>query len=132
MITSEKLASTILLADDDEDSRSIFETLFEFEGFQVLHARDGRSAVEVVRRDKPDLVLLNLIMPHMSGHQVLEAIRADRETEEIPCVLLTGDARHEQMGRALLNGADGFLTKPARPRAVLQVVLRILDERRAV
>lgn len=131
MLPTEQLAATILLADDDEDARCIFETLFEIEGFRVLQAVDGPSAVEMARRTKPDVVLLNLVMPYMSGHQVLQAIRSDSETATIPCLLLTGDARYEQMGRALLHGADGFLTKPAEPRAVLNVVRRILDERYA-
>lgn len=120
---------TILLADDDEDSRTIFGTLFEVEGFDVLHAGDGPSAVELARLRKPDIVLLNLVMPCMDGHAVLEALRTDRETESIPCLLLTGDARFEQMGLALMHGADGFLTKPAVPRVVLEVVQKILAER---
>jgi DNA-binding response OmpR family regulator len=121
----------ILLADDDRDARAIFSVLFEFEGFDVLHADDGRAAVEVVHLLRPDLVILNLFMPHMSGHQVLRALRADRETESIPCLLMTGDARLEQMGLALRNGADGYVIKPAQPRAVLRLVRRLLEEPRA-
>jgi CheY-like chemotaxis protein len=118
----------ILLVDDDHDSRSIFGTLFEIEGFDVLHAPDGATAVEVARNNRPDLVLLNLVMPRMSGYQVLRTLRAQRDTEDIPCLLFTGDARPEQMGRALMNGADGFVSKPAEPRAVLHMVQQMLQE----
>lgn len=121
---------TILLADDDADSRAIYGILFEVEGFDVLHAPDGPSAVETVRLRKPDLVLLNLFLPRMSGHQVLRALRSERATEAIPCLMFTGDARYEQMGMALIHGADGFVTKPAEPRAVLRIVQKLLDERR--
>jgi CheY-like chemotaxis protein len=74
------------------------------------------------------VVLLNLVMPRMSGYQVLRTIRAEEESAEIPCLLFTGDARPEQMGTALIHGADGFVTKPAEPRAVLSLVQRLLDE----
>lgn len=122
---------TILLADDDRDARSIFGMLFEFEGFGVLHAEDGIAAIESVRLHRPDLLLLNLFLPRLSGHQVLQVLRADRETESLPCLLLTGDARLEQMGLALLNGADGYVTKPAEPRAVLRLVKHLLAEPRS-
>lgn len=119
---------TILLVDDDHDARMIFGTLFELEGYDVLHARDGADAVEVVRNNPPDLVMLNLVMPRMSGYQVLKTLRAQDETAEIPCLLFTGDARPEQMGTALMHGADGFVTKPAEPRAVLNLVQQLLEE----
>jgi CheY-like chemotaxis protein len=119
---------TILLVDDDQDARAIFGALFEMEGYQVLHAQDGPSAVEVVRNSRPDVVLLNLVMPRMSGYQVLRTIRAEEGTAEIPCLLFTGDARPEQMGTALMHGADGFVTKPAEPRAVLSLVQQLLEE----
>ena len=119
---------TILLVDDDHDARAIFGTLFELEGFEVLHAHDGPTAVEVVRNSRPDVVLLNLVMPRMSGYQVLRTIRAEEGSSEIPCLLFTGDARPEQMGTALMHGADGFVTKPAEPRAVLSLVQQLLEE----
>ena len=119
---------TILLVDDDQDARAIFGTLFELEGYQVLHAHDGPTAVEVVRNNRPDVVLLNLVMPRMSGYQVLRTIRAEEETSETLCLLFTGDARPEQMGTALMHGADGFVTKPAEPRAVLTLVQQLLEE----
>jgi DNA-binding response OmpR family regulator len=119
---------TILLVDDDHDARAIFGTLFELAGFDVLHASDGAAAVEVARNNPPDLVLLNLVMPRMSGYQVLRRLRSQRETAEVPCLLFTGDARPEQMGTALMHGADGFVTKPAEPRAVLRIVRQILAE----
>jgi CheY-like chemotaxis protein len=121
----------ILLADDDRDSRLVLGTLFEFEGFDVLHAGDGLTAVEMARESSPDVVVLNLFMPRLSGHQVLQALRADEDTASMPCLLITGDARLEQMGRALRNGADGYVTKPVAPRAVLRLVRRLLEEPRS-
>lgn len=117
----------ILLVDDDQDARTIFATLFESEGYEVLHAGDGVAGMQVVRESQPDLVLLNLFMPRMSGYQLLRSIRSEDASAEIPCLLFTGDARYEQMGRALIHGADGFVTKPAKPTAVLAMVQQLLE-----
>lgn len=121
--------STILLADDNEDSLDIFRTIFERAGFRVLLAEHGRAALEVVDRDPPDLILLNLRMPELDGHGVLEELRRRPETEDIPCLVFTGDARFDQMGQAVKRGADGYLTKPAEPRAVVHMVEQLLRER---
>ena len=121
---------TILLADDNEDSREIYRTLFEVVGFRVLLAGDGRTVLTIVGEEKPDLIMLNLIMPELDSHGVLTELRSDPETEEIPCLVFTGDARFATLGRAMENGADAFLTKPAEPMTVLRFVQDLLAERR--
>jgi CheY-like chemotaxis protein len=113
---------TILLADDNEDSRDIYTTIFEVHGYRVLHAEDGLGVLTVVSTDRPDVILLNLHMPELDGHGVLEELRAHPETENLPCLVFTGDARYEQLGRSVQNGADGFLTKPVEPSAVVRFV----------
>ncbi len=120
---------TILLADDNEDSREIYRTLFEVAGYRVIQAPNGAAALSLVGTDRPDLILLNLLMPEVDGHGVLEELRGRPETEDIPCLVFTGDARFEQLGRAVQSGADAFLTKPAEPRAVLRFVEELLRER---
>ena len=120
---------TILLVDDNDDSRDIYRTLFELAGYRVLQAPDGRSALAQVGAQRPDLILLNLLMPELDGHGVLEELRARPETEDILCLVFTGDARFEQLGNAVQSGADAFLTKPAEPRAVLDFVEALLSER---
>ena len=94
---------TILLADDNDDSREIYRAFFEDAGHRVLEAE--------------------------SGLVVLERLRARPHTEDIPCLVFTGDARFEALGKAVHRGADAFLTKPAEPRAVLQFVEELLRER---
>jgi CheY-like chemotaxis protein len=119
---------TILLADDNEDSRDVYTTIFEFAGYRVLHAADGLGVLAVVSTDPPDVILLNLHMPELDGHGVLEELRAHPETENLPCLVFTGDARYEQLGRSVQNGADGFLTKPVEPRAVVRFVEDFLTQ----
>lgn len=119
---------TVLLADDNDDSREIYGTLLTHEGFRVLEARNGAEAIRLSLEERPDLVLLNLLMPEVDGLGVLERLRGDPETSEVPCVCLTGDARMERMGQAMKRGADAFLTKPAEPRHVLKTIRAVLGE----
>lgn len=121
-------AVTILLADDNDDSREIYGTLLTHEGFEVLEARDGEEAVRVSRERRPDVLVLNLLMPELDGLGVLERLRSDPETSAMPCICLTGDARMERMGQAVMKGADAFITKPAEPREVLATIRAVLGE----
>lgn len=121
---------TILIADDNDDSRDVYATLFEVAGYRVIQAENGRAVLRLLDAEKPHLILLNLFMPELDGHEVLRRLRARPETEHIPCLVFTGDARLEQLGRAMQSGADAFLTKPAEPRAVLQFVTELLKEHR--
>jgi CheY-like chemotaxis protein len=123
------LGRTILLADDNEDSREIYRTLLEVAGFRVLLASDGLHVLALVGQEKPDLIMLNLIMPELDGHGVLQELRGDPDTEEIPCLVFTGDARFATLGRAMQNGADAFLTKPAEPLTVLRFIQDLIGER---
>lgn len=119
---------TVLLADDNADSREVYRTLLSHEGFRVLEAGDGKEAVRLSREEQPDVMLLNLLMPKVDGLGVLERLRSDPATEDLPCVCLTGDARMERMGEAMMRGADAFLTKPATPREVLEMILAVLGD----
>lgn len=121
---------TILLSDDNQDSREIYGTMFTHHGFRVIEAEDGATALRLAREEDPDLVVLNLFMPTLDGQSVLRELRADPETEGMLCLLLTGDSRPEQMGQALINGADAYLTKPVSPSQVLEFVREILGQER--
>jgi twitching motility two-component system response regulator PilH len=120
---------TILLADDNEDSREIYRTLFEVAGYRVTEAADGLQVLDQVAQHPPDVIMLNLRMPQLDGHGVLEELRSQPDTEDIPCLVFTGDARFEQLGQSMRSGADAFLTKPAEPRAVLHFIQQLLRER---
>ncbi|MBW3535013.1 MAG: response regulator [Gemmatimonadetes bacterium] len=120
---------TILLADDNADSRDIYRTLFSVHGYDVLEAEDGMRAVEMSADRCPDIILLNLRMPNLDGYGVLQELRSRAATENIPCIVFTGDVRYEQMGRAVMEGAEAFLAKPAEPREVLRFVQEVLRDR---
>ena len=117
----------IIIADDERDIVELVAYNLEREGFSVLKAFDGRGAWEMVRKEKPDLVILDLMMPEVPGMEVCRMIRSHPETAAIPIIMLT--AKSEPLDRilGLEIGADDYLTKPfhvrelvARVRAVLR------------
>ncbi len=114
---------TILVVDDEERLTSLLQAYLQQEGFQVLTAGNGLEALEVVRRDPPDLIVLDIMMPEMDGVEFLKAFRAQHST---PVILLTARVGDEDKVIGLELGADDYLTKPFRPRELLARVRAVL------
>jgi PleD family two-component response regulator len=112
----------ILVVDDEANIRTILTYLLEQEGFAVHQASDGQSALDLMRSDCPDLVILDVMMPDMDGLQVLAAMRGHFQTHNIPVILLTakGDTPHKVQG--LQEGANDYLVKPFVPQ---ELILRV-------
>jgi len=112
----------LLVVEDEQDIAELLRHVFTKEGFQVGVARDGLTALEALRRETPDLVVLDWMLPELSGIDVLKEIRSRTETRMVPVVLLT--ARREEIDRVLglELGADDYVTKPFSAR---ELVLRI-------
>lgn len=104
--------STILVVDDNEPNLELLQAYLAELKCRTLLARDGAEAVELFRRESPDLVLLDIMMPRMSGFQVCEAIRADEHDTRTPVIMVTALNQVADVERALEAGADDFLTKP--------------------
>jgi DNA-binding response OmpR family regulator len=118
---------TVLVVEDDDELRDILHAEFELEGLTVLTATDGSEAVTTVRRLKPDLILMDIMMPVMSGIEATEILKGDEETRHIPIVMLTAAGNKEDIVKGLEVGAIDYITKPffmpelkARLRAILQ------------
>ena len=116
--------TTILIADDDPQLLRLMARNLEFEGYDVLTASDGRTALEITEEKRPDLVLLDIMMPKMDGFTVSQRIR---EFSNIPIIIVTARGQDQDKIRGLDLGADDYLTKPfnvdellARSRAVLR------------
>ena len=112
---------SVLVADDNEHNRELARQCLA-DGFIVIEARDGETALEAARRDKPDLVLLDLSMPRMNGWDVARALKADPETRRISLVACTAHAMSGDRERALAVGFDGYIAKPYRPRELVGCV----------
>jgi DNA-binding response OmpR family regulator len=122
-----KRSLTVLIVEDDDELRDILHAEFELEGLTVLTATDGSEAVTNVRRLKPDLILMDIMMPVMNGIEATEIIKSDEETKHIPIVMLTAAGNKEDIVKGLEAGAIDYITKPffmpelkARLKAILQ------------
>ncbi len=116
------MSGTVLVVDDEKDILDVVEFNLTQSGFNVHVAPDGRTAVEFAREHKPDLILLDLMLPDLSGTEVLRLLRANPSTRDIPIVFLT--ARGEEIDRIVgfELGADDYVTKPF---SVRELVLRV-------
>ena len=106
------MAETILAVDDDIDILELVEASLTADGFDVITASDGRSALESAKDHAPDLILLDLMMPEMDGFEVIERLKSDAATRTIPVIMLTAKAQTHEKIHGLRSGADDYITKP--------------------
>lgn len=103
---------SLVVADDDPDILRLLERRLSRRGYEVVVAADGRAALEAVRRTDPDAVVLDRLMPAMSGEEVCAALKSDERTRAIPVVLLTAQASEREIVEGFGAGADDYFTKP--------------------
>jgi DNA-binding response OmpR family regulator len=126
------VAKTILVVDDEKRLVSVVEAYLEQEGYRVVKAYNGREALHVARDEKPDLIILDVMMPEMDG---LEFMRHHRKEQDTPIILLTAKVESDDRVIGLELGADDYVTKPFRPRELLariKAVLRRVGETKPV
>ena len=111
--------ATILIAEDDHAISDLVAYNLERAGHTPLAAYDGLTALEVARRDKPELILLDQMMPGMDGHGVLRELRRDSRTQNIPVILCTGKSAESDRIWGLRQGAREYVTKPVDPEELL-------------
>jgi CheY-like chemotaxis protein len=117
----------VLVVEDHKTMREAVRMMLEPEGFVVLEATDGDSALEAIRRDPPEMVLLDYGIPGLDGAEVLARLKADPATAPVPVIVVTAmglEAKQE----ALALGAAAFFTKPFSPAALLRTMATALDE----
>ena len=114
---------TILVVDDEKRLVSLVESYLTQEGYRVVTAYNGREALTVARREKPDLIVLDLMMPEMDGYEFMRQHRAEQNT---PIILLTARVDDEEKIIGLELGADDYVTKPFRPRELTARVRAVL------
>src|SRR5947207_393485 len=112
----------VLIADDDADIRELVEFKLAAAGFEVDAVGDGQAALDQVRADPPDVVVLDLMMPRLNGLEVCAALRGSPETARLPIILLTAKAQEADITRGLATGADDYVVKPFSPRELLSRV----------
>jgi DNA-binding response OmpR family regulator len=117
----------VLVADDEPNIVISLEFLMKREGYDVSIARDGQEALEAIRRLRPDLVLLDVMMPLRSGLEVLQAVRADEAVAGTRILMLTAKGRETDMAKGLALGADAYMTKPFSTRELAERVRGLLS-----
>ena len=117
---------TLLVVDDDLDTLKLVGTTLEKQGFHIIAAKDGQEALDRVAETKPDLILLDVMMPKMDGYEVTRRLRANPDTAGIPIILFTAKAQVDDKVAGLDAGADDYLTKPTHPAELVARVRNIL------
>lgn len=101
----------ILIIEDEEHLREMYKIKFVLEGFEVITAKDGEKGLALAKSEKPDLVLLDIIMPKINGFEVLEKIREDKSTKKMHVYILSNLGQDDEIERSKELGADGFFVK---------------------
>jgi two-component system alkaline phosphatase synthesis response regulator PhoP len=119
----------ILIADDEPNILISLDYLMKREGFEVHLARDGLEALAALQRERPRLVLLDVMMPHKSGFEVCQALRADDTLKDTLVLMLTAKGRDTDIAKGLAMGADAYMTKPFSTKELVQKVRSLLAAR---
>ena len=121
--------ASVLVVDDDPAIVHLLELNLELEGHDATSVSDGREVLDRIREVRPDVVLLDIMLPHVDGWQLCEAIRADPELAATPVVLLTARTQTADLERGEQIGADAYVTKPFDPVEILAWVERLVAGR---
>jgi DNA-binding response OmpR family regulator len=121
------MGQKVLIADDEPNIVVSLEFMMKREGHDVVVARDGKAALEAIRRERPRLVLLDAMMPGMSGFDVCEAVRAEPALHATRILMLTAKGRETDVARGMGAGADAYVTKPFSTRELVQKVRDMLS-----
>ena len=124
-------ANKILVADDDPVILGLLEVNFEMEGFDVVTAGDGAAALERAQATRPDVIVLDVMMPKMTGHEVAAALRDDPDLASIPIVFVSAKAQGADVARGMELGAADYVTKPFDPIELVERVTAVLEQSRA-
>ena len=121
----------VLIVDDDPDMVMVLGMLMKVNGITALKAFGGVEGLEKARTDKPDVILLDIMMPDMDGYEVMKELRSDKTTKGIPVVFLTARTDEEYKERAETLGADGYITKPYDRDSLMETIRRVAGSQTA-
>ena len=120
----------VLLVDDEIDFVDLISSRLESDGFRVKPAYDGEAALEKVETDRPDIIILDIIMPKINGFDVCRRLKADKKYKDIPVIMLTAKFQPSDIKFSLEVGADAYITKPFEPSVLLEKLRELLQKNR--
>ena len=121
------MTKTILIADDEPNIVISLEFLLRREGYEVVVAHDGVQALERIRARRPDLAILDVMMPQRNGFEVCQDLRQDPEFKDLRIMMLTAKGRDTEVSKGLALGADVYMTKPFATRELIAKVKALID-----
>jgi DNA-binding response OmpR family regulator len=110
----------ILIVDDSELTLMFHKTVLDSDKYELILARSGKEALEKTRSQKPDLIVLDLLLPDMTGLDVCKELRSKRETKKVPIVMVTVQGKPDQERQAYENGCTDYITKPYKPSELVE------------
>ena len=119
----------VLVADDDDDIRDLVAFRLDRAGYEVLRAGDGQQALDLAKEHIPDLAVLDVMMPKLTGYDVTRELRANAATSRIPVILLTARVQEADVARGFEAGADDYVKKPFSPQELKARVQAVLGRR---
>ena len=119
----------VLVADDDDDIRDLVAFRLDRAGYEVVRAADGEEALALAKQHRPDLAVLDVMMPKLTGYDVTRELRANAETSRIPVILLTARVQEADVARGFEAGADDYVKKPFSPQELKARVQAVLGRR---
>jgi two-component system, OmpR family, alkaline phosphatase synthesis response regulator PhoP len=120
---------TILVVEDDENIQQLVGYNLARAGYHVIFAEKGDQALQLVKREKPDLVVLDIMLPVLNGYQVCKALREDPRTQSLPIIMLTAKSEESEVATGLDLGADDYITKPFSPKILISRIKAVLRRR---
>ncbi|MFA5352610.1 MAG: response regulator [Thermodesulfovibrionales bacterium] len=121
------MGKLVLVVDDNDKNRKLLKIILEKKGYEVKEAVDGRDAVEIARKEPPDLVLTDIRMPVMDGIEATRIMKSEEPTKSVPVIIITSSAMKGDRERLMAeSGCDAYIAKPLDIREVLEVVERFI------
>jgi DNA-binding response OmpR family regulator len=120
------LKKKILLVDDEEALVDMVKMRLEANDYDVITANDGQAALDLARKERPDLIILDIMLPKMDGYKVCALLKKDSRYASIPVLMFTAKAQQEDMKLGEEVGANGYITKPFEPQSLLAKISEVL------
>jgi len=118
----------IILAEDEPQIARLIKFKLEREGYEVIWEKDGGAALESIKENTPDLVLLDIMMPVMDGYQVLKKIKEDENLKNIPVIMLTAKGQERDIVKGIEMGSEDYIVKPFRPAELVARIKKVLGD----
>jgi len=122
------MAKKILVVDDEPHTMKMVVSRLKANGFDVITAENGVEGLEKAEKESPDLILLDILMPKMNGHETLSRLKESAETRSIPVIMFTAKGRVEDVERSSYAGAVDYIVKPFDPMVMLNKIKKALEE----